>query len=105
MQGFSGLACMCAHGLETAACGSAALPRSITLQFRRACKLARRASRLENRRRQHRLVGQAVAALGKAMKLTARAVKHGSILPGCASSLTDLLGDTRGRALSLELTF
>ncbi len=71
------------------------------MQFRRACKLVHRASRLGNPRRQRRLVGRAMAALGKAIKLTTKGAKRG-LSSDCAGSLMNLLEDTRGRAGSLE---
>jgi subtilisin family serine protease len=99
LEGFPGLDCLCARGLETTSC--AIPPRGVAVRFARACKLVRRASRLASHRRQRRLVGQAMAALGKAMKLTTKGVRRG-LSPDCARSLMNLLEDTRGRAGSLE---
>jgi|GEM_PF-1521465 len=102
MEGFPGLACLCAHGLGPASCGSAAPPRSVRTRFARACKLIARASGLGSRRRQRKLVTQAVAALGKAMKLTAKASRHGLLPADCAGSLTGVLDDARNRAIRLD---
>jgi subtilisin family serine protease len=99
LEGFPGLDCLCARGLEGAGC--AAPPRGVAVQFRRACKLVHRASRLGSQRRQRRLVGRAMAALGKAIKLTTKGAKRG-LSSDCAGSLMNLLEDTRGRAGSLE---
>ncbi len=99
LEGFAGLDCLCARGLEAASC--TAPPRGVAVQFRRACKLVRRAWRLGSPRRQRRLVGRATAALGKAIKLTTKGAKRG-LSPECAGSLMNLLEDTRGRAGSLE---
>lgn len=99
LEGFSGLDCLCARGLATTSC--AIPPRGVAVRFARACKLVRRASLLASHRRQRRLVGRAMAALGKAMKLTTKGVRRG-LSPECAGSLMNLLEDTRGRAGSLE---
>jgi len=101
IEGFPGLACLCAADLAPASCGPTAPPAGVVRHFTRACRIAAHASTLKSHRRARQLVMQAVRDLGQATRGARRAARRGVLSPGCASALTTILDDARARAARL----
>ena len=101
VEGFPGLACLCAAELAPASCGSTGAPAGVVRHFTRACRVTARASALRNQRRARQLVMQAVQVLAQATKNVRRASRRGVLSLECANALAATLGDAHARAARL----
>jgi len=101
IEGFPGLACLCAAGLAPASCGATAAPRGVARRFTRACRLVAHASTLKRQQRARLLLLQAVQDFGQAAKGVRRTLRRGVLSPDCANALTVTLDDVHARAARL----
>jgi kumamolisin len=93
-EGFSGLRCALAGGLDRPECAEDTFRRRVARRFRVAMRLIGRAEQAVNTRRASRLVTRSAAALGSAERLVARA----NVSAECSQALVAMLEDGRERA-------
>jgi hypothetical protein len=97
-EGFAGIACLCAAGLDAAGCRT---PGPAGTRFTRACTLVASAANATPRRAR-RLLSAAANKLEKAGRQTRRAAKHEKLSEDCANALGAVLDDIVARTLRLS---
>jgi hypothetical protein len=98
MEGFAGVACLCARGVAPAVCGGASVPRGIASRFTTACTAVAKASRIDGSPKAHRLVRRAVKLLGQAERTTARAARRRLLMTSCSDGIAATLVSVQARA-------
>jgi hypothetical protein len=99
-QGFPGVECVCAEGVDPTACPSA--PAHVTARLTHACALVARAALAKGARHQRHLVASAVQTLAAGMKVTARLQRRGLVAADCGAALGAVLRDVHDRAANLR---
>lgn len=98
VEGFAGVACLCARGVAPETCGGASVPRGIATRFSTACTAVAKASRIDGSRKARRLVRRAVKLLAQAERTTARAARRGLLVPSCSDGIAATLDAVQARA-------